>query len=455
MLFACLAAATPSAVAKEKFEIHGSNTIGAKLMPALIEAFGVAAGYKIVREPGTSTEVETIRGLFGVDEAFEIRLERFGSSTSFKGLLSGAAVLGMSSRPIKDKEVVALKEADGVAMREPGAEHIIALDGLTVIVHKSNPLPAISLETAARIFAGDIKDWSELGLPAGPIAIHARDNNSGTWDTFKSLVLKPAGLSLTKSAIRYASNEKLGKAVASDPKSIGFVPLAFKDVAKPVPIALECGMVVRPDRFVVKAEEYPLGRRLYIYTKGAPKLREASRLLTFATSDAAQAVVGKVGFVNQEVEYQDFVAFSNHIMGAMQAVAGKTELAALKRMIRRIEGYRRLSTTFRFEPGGVLLDAKSIADAGRLARWLMKPENRKIKIRLIGFADSVGGYEANLGLSLERAKAVRRAVLILAGPGLKSERIRLHGFSTVAPIACNSTASGRAANRRVEVWASQ
>lgn len=448
------AVAAPPAAAQERFAVHGSDTIGAELMPALIEGFASAAGYTVIREQGGDGGRETMHGLFGVDPVFEIAIERYGSSTSFRGLGSGAAMIGMSSRRIRDEEARALQTAAGVDMREPGSEHVIALDGLAIIVAPENPLPAITIETAARIFAGDIRDWNELGLTPGAIRVHARDEGSGTWDTFKAMVLTPVGLDISDNAVLHATSDALAAAVAADPRSIGFVPIAFADVARTVPIALECGMIVQPADFTVKAEEYPLGRRLYLYTAGQPDFAEAARLVAFATSDDAQPIIDEVGFVDQSIELQDVAAYSSHIIGAMEAVQTNAERSALRDLIQISNASRRLSVTFRFEPGDVLLDAKSVSDAGRLARWMVQPENLDRRITLIGFADSIGGYEANLPLSLERARAVRRAILIQAGPALDPSRIQLFGSSTIAPIACNSTAAGRAANRRVEVWVS-
>lgn len=443
---------TTDAAAQERFGVHGSDTIGAELMPALIEGFAQTVGYSVVREPSNDAARETLRALFGVDPAFEIDLRRAGSSASFQAIAAGVAEIAMSSRPIRDEEAETIAAAAGVDMREPGSEHVIALDGIVVIVSPENPLPAISIETAARIFAGDIRDWGELGLPPGAIQVHARDEGSGTWDIFKSLVLTPSDLELSANAARYASSEQLARAVAQDPLGIGFAPLAFAETARTVPIALECGMVVQPDSFAIKAGEYPLRRSLYLYTVGQPASAEAGRIVDFAASEEAQPIIAEAGFVDQSIELQDSVTYSNHIIGAMQAVQSDAERAALRDLIQIANVKRRLSVTFRFEPGGVLLDAKSVSDAGRLARWMVRPENANYRVTLIGFADSIGGYQANLPLSLERANAVRRAVLIQAGPALDPGRIELYGFSTVAPIACNSTARGRAANRRVEVW---
>lgn len=436
--------------------MHGSNTIGAELMPAFIEGFAAQNGYTVARTPGLSTEVETLDLSFGADPIATVALERFGSSTSFRGLIADAAEIGMSSRPIKDAEEAQFQELFGAGLRQNGSEHVVALDGLVVVVSPANGKTAIKLSDVSKVFSGEIRDWAELGRAPGPITVHARDSNSGTFDTFKSLVLKPNDVELRPDALRYASNVRLAEAVARDPLAIGFTPLAFADRAKALAIALECGMVIEPQKFTVKSEEYPLSRRLFLYTVGAPATASARDLLAYARSDAAQERIAQVGFVDQAPQLQEAAMYADRMVNAMAAAgASSGERAALQTFFSRTGGMRRLSPTFRFRTGGVLLDAKSQNDAERLARWILRPENAEKRVLLIGFADSTGGYAANLELSARRAEAVRRAILIQMRPGFDPARIEAMGLSTVAPIACNDDALGQAANRRVEAWVSK
>lgn len=428
--------------------VKGSNTIGAELMPAFVAAFARRQGldYRI-DEGGDTPAMLTATGYRDGAPALTASLERLGSSTGFKGLIAGEADIGMSSRVIKDKEVKTLAEL-GFDMRDENSEHVVALDGLAVIVSPENPLQTITPEEIAKIFSGQITDWSALGQPPAPIALHARDDNSGTFDTFNSLALKPFDAKISPQAHRYFSNLEIAKRVASDPHAIGFTPLALADSAKPLALALDCGLVIAPDPFSVKAEEYPLGRRLHLYTKGRPDNAAAAALIDFAKSDAAQPLVEEAGFVNQTLIAQGPNAFANHIMSGMAMSHNAAESQALQRMFNFAFGSERLSITFRFVEDEVLLDSKSLADAGRLIQWLSLPENATRELRLMGFGDD----EA---LSLERAEAARRALLINAPIGFNAKRISVHGFGDAAPVACPEAKGGARINRRVEAWASQ
>src|SRR3546814_8005483 len=99
-----------------------------------------------------------------------------------------------------------------------------------------------------RIVTGQNSDWSQLVLPRGRIALHARDDKSGTWDSFRAMVLGDAPLS--PRAERYESTAKLAAAVARDPLAIGFVGMS--EVKGVQALAISDGApAVKPDAFHV------------------------------------------------------------------------------------------------------------------------------------------------------------------------------------------------------------
>ena len=279
-----------------EFGIHGSNTIGAELLPALLRAYAEDERLRFERETsgeGTGALISLIddreqRLMAAVD----VRTE--GSSTSFPALLSGEAAIGMASRRIRSVEIGAFADAGiGVGDDAPFREHVLGLDGLVAIVSDENPLGSLSIDDLARIFSGDARNWSEFGGADSPINVYARDEKSGTADTFDALVLAPRGLNLTIDAITYATNDEVSAAVAADPSGIGFTDFAHTQEARALTLETSCGLLVSPDEFGVKTEEYPLSRRLYLYTTGRTLPGKAASFLGYALSDAAQPVRGR------------------------------------------------------------------------------------------------------------------------------------------------------------------
>lgn len=446
---ACIALAAPAFAQDlgQPIRIKGSNTIGAELMPALLQGFAEANGWRLQNDVSVETKARLAATAYqGERPVFTVALERLGSSTSFAGLADGSADIGMSSRVIKAQERAAL-ETGAVDMRDENSEHVVALDGLAVIVSNLNPQLTVTPQEIAQIFSGEIKDWSELGQTSRPIVVHARDDQSGTFDTFESLALEPFDKKISQNAFRYFSNAEIATKVAADPNAIGFVPLAFTEGVKALSLSLECGLIVTPDEFSVKSEEYPLGRRLHLYTRGAPPGGLVADLVAFAKSDAAQPVVTSVGFVNQSLARQSAAAFSNHIVSAMGLTQNADQSRDLKRLFEFSGDSERLSLTFRFssaDPSAQdILDSKSISDARRLVRWMS--QNQGAKVLLMGF----GGDAETSRL---RAEAARRAVLIHAEFGFRADQIETYGFGPVAPVACPSAEGQVDRNHRVEVW---
>ncbi|MBF3220319.1 hypothetical protein HKW74_12745 [Pseudomonas aeruginosa] len=148
--------------------IQGSNTIGAKLLPALVEGLMEEEGLEDIRR--TSGERENELHLIGKSRdgrLVRVELSAHGSSTGFAALLERHAELAAASRPVKDSEVRAL--AGFGDLRSPYAEQVIAIDGLAIILHPDNPLASLDTAQLAAVFAGEVRTWEELGGKGGAI----------------------------------------------------------------------------------------------------------------------------------------------------------------------------------------------------------------------------------------------------------------------------------------------
>lgn len=413
---------------KPLFAIHGSNTIGEKLAPALLKSYFEEQGASDIdwQQGGIATE-RTMQ--FDMDgEKLAIGLAAHGSSTAFKALNANMAQIGMSSRKIKTSEIEALKGQSG-DLSKLGNEHIIALDGLAIIVNQNNPLKAITTETLSRIFSGEISNWAEIGGEQAPIKVLARDNNSGTFDTFKSLVLKKYGRKLTASAERFESSSELSERVSQDDFAIGFIGLNYIRYSKALAIADSSETkAIYPTRFTIATEDYPLARRLYLYTptNSATQIKDFAN---FAISDRGQEIVQSLGLISQSIRVED-VASSDLAPDKYNQYA---KLA------------KRLSLNFRFNYATRDLDNKGKRDLQRLVSFV--EQNPSKKLVLMGFSDSIGARDKNTLLSLSRAKSVEQE---LNARGINVYAVE--GFGEDMPLANNDNEVGRERNRRVEVW---
>jgi outer membrane protein OmpA-like peptidoglycan-associated protein len=76
-------------------------------------------------------------------------------------------------------------------------------------------------------------------------------------------------------------------------------------------------------------------------------------------------------------------------------------------------------------------------------------QDSDLAIEVNGYTDSLGGPNVNEKLSAQRADAVKSELL---SHGVAPEQIRTYAYGENEPIASNDTATGRAVNRRAEVY---
>jgi len=418
--------------------LHGSNTIGSRLAVRLATRYlkQIRHGRNVRILPGTvkvekTVVAETDNGVIGIE------IYAHGSSTGFKDLKRGTCDIGMASRKIKPEEVELLQDIGD--MTSEAAEHVLALDGIAVIINKSNPLKGLNIKDIAAIFGGEITDWSQIGNGEmkGPINVYARDDKSGTYDTFKGIVLKNAPL--VRTARRFESNPVLSDAVARDKQGIGFTGLPYIRQAKAIAVADEGTASIFPSFFTVATEDYPLARRLYLYLPESSENTSAAEFVDFSLGTSGQIAVNETGFVDLAI--RPFVANIDR----ESVTAGNQHI--IDQYFKEIAGKKRLSLNFRFKSSKNELDNRSLRDLNRIVEFLRKQPSGAIS--LVGFTDSRGEYSFNERLALSRAQRVADK---LKSRGIPVETV-MSGAEEM-PVASNSTEHGRKMNRRVEVWVS-
>ena len=252
------------ATATETIVIKGSDTLGAKMVPQIAEAFKAKMAKK------------------GVEVAFEIAAE--GSSTGVASVIDGTAEIGMSSRDPKEKEIAKAK-SKGVDMNTI----TVAKDGIALIVNEASPLESISLEEIGMIFSGDVTDWSAITAQTGSISAYTRNTSSGTYAVFQKMAMSSRDYG--SDTQKMAGNEQIASEVASNPNGIGYVGLAY--IHTP-------GVKVLPvDGAQPDAKNYPLARPLYYLTNGSKPLSPiAQQFVDFSLSPEGQEIVKRVHFLS-------------------------------------------------------------------------------------------------------------------------------------------------------------
>ncbi|MCF5503465.1 OmpA family protein, partial [Pseudomonas syringae] len=278
---------------------------------------------------------------------------------------------------------------------------------------------------------GEVRDWSEVGGNPGVIHLYVRDEKSGTYETFKELVLAKYGKNLSSAAVRFESSEQLSDEVSKDPNGVGFTGMPSIRHARAVAIADGESRPMLPTISLIATEDYPLSRRLYLYVPPATHQRWAQALVRFAQSAEGQAIVAQEGFVAQTVQALK-VQPTAQMPADYQALTRKAE---------------RLSVNFRFAQGSARLDNKAQQDLKRVVDYLKANDRLDQHVTLVGFGDAKSDPARAALLSRLRAMAVRRELL---KSGVTFREIL--GLGDEMPVATNDIDDGRIKNRRVEVW---
>ena len=231
-----------------------------------------------------STSMSKVIGALG--ESFEqdtgitVTYNATGSGSGIQAVEEGRCDIGLSSRSLKDEE-----KARGLE------ETVLAYDGIAIIVNPENPITDLDVDTIAKLYTGEIKNWKEVGGADTEIVLIGREAGSGTRDGFESITDTE-----DKCAYRQelTSTGDVITTVAGNPNAIGYASLAsIKDTVKALTVS-----GVAPSEETVKDGSYVIQRPFVLVTKKDTKLSDdAQKFFDYITSSDASSIIGDAGAV--------------------------------------------------------------------------------------------------------------------------------------------------------------
>ena len=231
-----------------------------------------------------STSMEKVIGALGEafqnDTGISFTYNPTGSGSGIKAVQEGRCDIGLSSRDLKDEE-----KAAGLTGT------VLAYDGIAIIVNPENPVSDLSVETIAKIYTGEITNWSEVGGNDVEIVLIGREAGSGTRDGFESITD-------TEDACQYrqelTSTGDVITTVSQNPGAIGYASVAsVKDTVKAVTVD-----GVAPTEATIKDGSYVVQRPFVLVTKTDTPLSDAAfKFFTYITSADANEIISSAGVV--------------------------------------------------------------------------------------------------------------------------------------------------------------
>jgi len=223
-------------------------------------------------------------GFMTANPGVTVNVEFTGSGTGIQAAIEGTTDIGNSSRALKEEEIQA-----GLV------ENIVAIDGIAVIVNKDVTVTDVTSEQLAKIYTGEIKNWSELGGKNEPIVVVGRESGSGTRGAFEELLEVE---DLCDYAQEIDSTGGVLSTVANTGGAIGYISLDVIDDS--VTIMAIDGVVASEENII--AGDYMLSRPFVMATKGA--ISEQNELVqaffAYIESEEGQSIIKQVGLILPE-----------------------------------------------------------------------------------------------------------------------------------------------------------
>lgn len=217
-----------------------------------------------------------------VEPGISVEVQGVGSSAGIKAAIDGTADIGASSRELKEEE-----KSTGIT------EHVLAYDGIAVVVNKENPVKDLDSETVKKIFEGEITNWSEVGGNDEDIIVISRESGSGTRDAFEEMMELTEEVdgatvpTLREDALICEGNGSVKASVASKTNAIAYLSLGYVDDTMNT-VSID-GVV--PSVETVKSGEYKISRPLLLVTKG--EISEAAQKYLDYCLDEGQTIVSE------------------------------------------------------------------------------------------------------------------------------------------------------------------
>ena len=255
-------------------------TVGILLVCALA---GCGSNKEAVTTDGSTSMNKVISALgeaFQSDTGITVTYNATGSGAGIQAVQEGRCDIGLASRSLKDEE-----KTNGLE------ETVLAYDGIAIIVNLTNPITNLDLETIAKIYAGEITNWKEVGGNDAEIVLIGREAGSGTRDGFESITG-------TEDKCQYrqelTSTGDVITTVGSNPDAIGYASLAsVKDTVKALKVD-----GVTPSEETIRDGSYMVQRPFVLVTKKDTALsKSAQKFFDYITSEAANEIISNAGVV--------------------------------------------------------------------------------------------------------------------------------------------------------------
>ena len=434
-------------------QIVGTDYMGLAIAPHLLIGFGeqrpAASGFHLL----DLNSFEVTYSNTANEDVGTVRFRPDATRNALASLANQSGDFAIVPRRVNGVEAVEVLQSDSDDIKGSTREISIGFDAARVILHPSNPLQELEIGDLAKIYAGEITDWAELGGAEGAIKVLYPEQGSNLGEIVNEILLKSgSGNPRASHALTVKLRTDMVQEVRHDPNAIGFAAISESSGVKAVNLVGSCGLPFDASPFAIKSEDYPLAQRMFIYSRPQETLSPLAReLIQYVASSAVDSAIEASDHISSKIERLSQSSSDINIVGDDQIEDADRRLA--EQLARDLDQFDRLSTTIRSSGQADEFQSKDILELDKLVQYFGDlPSGAKVAV--VGFSDNENTFAANAGASVEWANSVSAAIQTAGGERLSHLEFVTRGYGELSPIACKTDDLGRALNRRVEIWTS-
>jgi len=339
------------------------------------------------------------------------------------------------------------------ATTDTPTHQMLGLKAFSVLVAPNAEISQISMDDLARVFAGEVTNWSQIGgadLNVLPLQL---PTNSDVWAEMSRLVMEPSGRTVAGNVLTMADQAGIAASILQFPGSVSIVEADQANAEVTVQVAGACGVAVAPTPFNILSGDYPLVRAAMVsdVSEAGPL---TSELFDFAFSDVAQGLVAREGFFDTNAITQDASLKNERLGGLLNADLDDAQRAAAGEMFQVLFDANRISTTL---IGGATSGPEGAWNRAMmvdLAATIAQPQNQGREVIFVGLGQSSADGRAAINASAAAATDVAIAFEAFASDAIAAggNTVSSYGFGNVALATCIDGQVDGPDDTRVEVW---
>ena len=361
----------------------------------------------------------------------------------------GDITLGLGNRATQNSAANSIPL--GAANVKSARAYEIAVKTLAVILGPDTGIETVSHEELARIYAGEITNWSQLGgsdVTIQAIAVH--DEVLGM-SNLNAAVLEPFGLSVGPNSLKVKSDAQAVDIISVARGGIGIVNLNSVKRDQATPIRNVCDVAVKPSEFAVSTGEYPLSVSTFAMMQGDFQSPVLPRLFDAIATEEMQNSLRDDGYQGQAIVYAPETVKSDRVNAVIAQDWQEPLRTSARDLVLMLLEAKQLSVRFLDGTEEDAVGARVRADFVRLAEAIKRGDYDGQEVLFVGYSET-SDPDLSLSVSHVAASSVLSAFeqFSPAAAARTGVSFASSGHGSVG-IACSAEKVRGAANV-VEVW---